>query len=152
MTREDYAIKKFTDVMKDCREQLVNDVYNADNDLYRYLLCDRNSKVSELYRQRYELKWLVSHWQKSQEVIQSKDIPMATRHELLRLFMQIHQQFVSAWGYSPMDAFFFDAKIDSLDALIATDQKWQDTLNKMQISFMKADKALEKQIKEAEIE
>ena len=150
MNREDYALKKFADIMKDCREQMVQDVLHGNNDLYHYLLCDRNLKVRELYLRRYELKWIALHWQKSRELIETKDIPISTRHELLKIFLQIHQDFISAWGYSPMDGFFIDAKIDSYEILISNDQKWQEMLEGVQLSILKADKLLEKQIKEAE--
>lgn len=151
MTREDFALKKFADIMKDCREKMIHDVLNGNNDLYHYLLCDRNLKVLDLYRRRYELKWLALHWQKSRELIEAKDIPLSTRHELLKIFLQIHQEFIAEWGYSPMDGFFIDAQIESFDMLISTDQKWQEMLEGIQLSILKKNKEIEKQIKEAEI-
>ena len=54
--REDFVINRFINIMKDCRQQLVVDVINGNPDLFKFLYEDKNKKVQDLYKKRYELQ------------------------------------------------------------------------------------------------
>ena len=69
----------------------------------------------------------------------------------MRIFLQWYHEFLKAWGYTSSDAFFFNAEIESLDVLIDTNKNWAEEFDKIQISFLREAKILDKQIEEAKI-
>ena len=147
--REIFALKSFIGIMSDCRRQLVEDVLRGNPDLFRFLYEDKNKNVQLLYKKRYELKWLEAHWLKCKTLFDDTDIPLATRREVLKIFLKWYQKFVEAWGYESTDAFFFNAEIESLELLIDTNQKWTAQLNQLEMSFVRETKLLDKEIEEA---
>ncbi|MBR2773591.1 MAG: hypothetical protein IKD73_01215 [Selenomonadaceae bacterium] len=148
-TREIFALVNFIEITRECRRKLVEDVLNGNPDLFRFLYEDKNNNVRELYKKRYELKWLEMHWLKCKTLFENKDIELATRREVLKIFLRWYQRFVEAWGYKSADAFFFNAEIESLGVLIDTNQKWTAQLDQLQMSFMREAKLLDKEIEEA---
>ena len=148
-TREIFALVNFIEITRECRRKLVEDVLNGNPDLFRFLYEDKNNNVRELYKKRYELKWLEAHWLKCKTLFENKDIELATRREVLKIFLRWYQRFVEAWGYKSADAFFFNAEIESLGVLIDTNQKWTAQLDQLQMSFMREAKLLDKEIEEA---
>lgn len=142
------ALKKFISIMQKCRQQLIADVLDGNPDLYKFLY--ENKKVGELYAKRYELKWLESHFLECEKILSAADFSLATKRELLKIFLQWYQKFISAWGYTSADAFTFSAEIESLENLIDTNQNWENALKKVQVSFLRETKILDKQIEEAE--
>ncbi len=142
------ALKKFIPIMKKCRQQLVADVSNEDPDLYNFLYQDKNRKICELLKKRYELKWFENHLNECQRILSSANFSSATKCELLRIFLQWYQKFLLAWGYIPTDAFLFDAEKESLENMIDANQNWEDDLKKIRTKFMREFKILDKQIKE----
>ena len=146
--RENFALRNFIGIMKSCRRQLVEDVLNYNHDLYNFLCADKRN-VQILYRQRYELKWLELHWKKCERLLDKKNLPLATRREILKIFLRLYLDFVTAWDYKPADAAFFNAKIESLNTLIVTENEWTKQLNQLKTSFMLETKALDKLIEEA---
>ena len=141
------ALKKFIPIMQKCRQHLIADVLDGNPDLYKFLY--ENKKVGELYERRYELKWLESHLLECEKILSATDFSPATKRELLKIFLQWYQQFISAWGYNSTDAFFFGAEIESLENLIDTNQSWEEDFKKLQTSFLRETKILNKQIEEA---
>ena len=150
MDRNTYALKNFIGIMKSCRRQLIEDAINGNTDLFKFLYEDKNPALKELYEKRYELKWLESHLLKCRDLLTDAAAPLATKRELLRIFLQWYQNFVAAWGYSSTDAFFFSTEIESLDVLIETNRNWEAEFEKLQLSFLRETKILDKQILEAE--
>ncbi len=146
--REIYALKNFVGIMSDCRRRLVEDVQRGNPNLFKYLYEDKSPALRLLYKQRYELKWLEAHWSRCQNLLADKKLPLATRRELLKIFLQWYQKFVEAWGCKSADAFFFNAKIQSLEVLIVTEKNWQAELNKLQMEFLREKKLLDKKIRE----
>lgn len=147
--REIYALKNFIEIMSDCRRQLVEDVLRGNPDLFKYLYEDKSPTLRHLYKQRYELKWLEAHWLQCQNFLADTKLPLATRRELLKIFLQWYRKFVEAWGYKSADAFFFNAKIQSLEVLIITEQGWASELDKIQMEFLREKKLLDQKITEA---
>ena len=147
--REIFALKNFIEITSDCRRQLVADVLNGNPDLFRFLYEDKNKSVQLLYKKRYELKWLEAHWLKCKVLFDDTNIPLATRREVLKIFLKWYQKFVEAWGYESARAFFFNAEIESLELLIDTNQKWTAQLDQLQMSFLRETKLLDKEIEEA---
>ena len=147
--RETFALVNFIEITRECRRQLVEDVLNGNPDLFRFLYEDKNKNVQLLYKKRYELKWLEAHWLKCKTLFDDSEIPLATRREVLKIFLQRYQKFVAAWGYESTDAFFFNAEIESLGILIDTNQKWTAQLDQLQMSFLRETKLLDKEIEEA---
>lgn len=147
--RKIFALKKFIEIAAACRQELVNDVLDGDPDLFRYLYSDKNKAVQELYKKSYELGWLEMHWQKCKALFEDTDIELATRREVLKIFLQWYQKFVEAWGYKSADTFFFNAEIESLGVLIDTNQKWTAQLKQLEMSFIRETKLLDKEIEEA---
>ncbi|MBR1397378.1 MAG: hypothetical protein IJ563_07585 [Selenomonadaceae bacterium] len=146
--RENFVINRFIDIMKNCRQQLVADIINGNPDLFRFLFEDKNKKVQELYKKRYELKWLEMHWLKCKIIFNDSDVPLATRREVLKIFLQWYQKFIEAWGYKAADAFFFNAEVESLELLIETNRQWEAMLDQFQMSMIRETKLLDKQIEE----
>ena len=142
------ALKKFIPIMQKCRQQLITDVLDGNPDLYKFLY--ENKKVGKLYERRYELKWLENHLLECEKILSATDFSPATKRELLRIFLQWYQKFISAWGYNSTDAFLFSAEIESLENLIDTNQSWEEDLKKLQTNFLRETKILDKQIEEAE--
>lgn len=66
--------------------QLVEDVLHYNHDLYKFLCADKEN-VRQLYKQRYELKWLELHWKKCEQLLnvssslkkQSLNLPRAAK-------------------------------------------------------------------------
>lgn len=148
-TREIFALVNFIEITRECRRQLVEDVLSGNPDLFRFLYEDKNNNVRELYKKRYELKWLEAHWLKCKALFDDSNIPLATRREVLKIFLRWYQKFVEAWGYESSRAFFFNAEIESLGILIDTNQKWTAQLDQLQMSFLRETKLLDKEIEEA---
>ena len=152
MDRDFSSLNYFIRVMRDCRRQLIQDAITGENpDLFKFLYGDKNSKLQELYKKRYELKWLESHLLKCKNFLAEKNISDATKREILKIFLQWFQKFVSAWGYNSSDAFFFNAEIESLEVIIRKNQRWDLELGKLENSFLREMKILDKQIEEAKI-
>lgn len=151
MERNLYALENFIGIMQECRRQLIADAAKGNPDLFKFLYEDKNSKLRELYEKRYELKWLESHLSKCKILLTDVNASDATKRELLRIFLQWYQEFLKAWGYTSTDAFFFNAEIESLDILIDTNKNWLEEFNKVQMSFLRETKILDKQIEEAKI-
>ena len=147
--REIFALVNFIEITRECRRQLVEDVLSGNPDLFRFLYEDKNKNVQLLYKKRYELKWLEAHWLKCKSLFDDSEIPLATRREVLKIFLRWYQKFVEAWGYESADAFFFNAEIESLGILIDTNQKWTAQLDQLQMSFLRETKLLDKEIEEA---
>ncbi len=146
--REKFALRNFIGIMKSCRRQLVEDVFCNDYDLYNFL-CEDKKHVRILYRQLYELKWLELHWKKCELLIDEKNLPLATRREILKIFLRRYSDFVAGWDYKPTDAVLFKANIESLNTLIITEKQWTEQLNQLKTSFLLETKALDKLIEEA---
>ena len=147
--REIFALKNFIGIMSDCRRQLVEDVLTGNPDLFRFLFEDKSKNVQLLYKQRYELGWLEAHWSKCKTLFENTEIPLATRREVLKIFLRWYQKFVEAWGYKSADAFFFNAEIESLELLIETNQKWTAQLAQLEMSFVRETKLIDVKIEEA---
>ena len=147
--REIFALKKFIGIMSDCRRQLVDDVLSDNPELFRFLFEDKNKNVQLLYKKRYELKWLEAHWSKCKTLFDDTNIELATRREILKIFLRWYQKFLEAWGYKSADAFFFNAEIESLGVLIDTNQRWTAQLDQLQMSFIRRTKLLDREIEEA---
>lgn len=147
--REDFVVNRFVGVMRDCRQQLVADVISGNPDLFRFLFEDKSKKVQELYKKRYELQWLDMHWAKCRDIFNDTDVQLATRREMLKIFLQWYQKFVEAWGYKATDAFFFNAEVESLELLIDTNKQWESMMTQFQMSMIRETKLLDKQIEEA---
>lgn len=147
--REIFALKNFIGIMSDCRRQLVEDVLRGNPDLFRFLYEDKNKDVQILYKKRYELKWLEAHWSKCKALFDNSDMELATRREVLKIFLRWYQKLVEAWGYESARAFFFNAEIESLELLIDTNQRWAAQLDQLQMSFLRETKLLDKEIEEA---
>lgn len=151
MQDRDYiALGKFISIMSTCRQKLIEDVINGNPDLYKFLYENKNKKVVALYRRRYELKWLENHLRECEKILSGSDFSLATKRELLRIFLQWYQKFLSAWGYGSADAFFFNAEIKSLETLIEGNQSWENDLKELQTKFLRETKILDKQIEEIE--
>lgn len=146
--RKIFALKNFIDITKKCRRQLVEDVINGNPDLYRFLYEDKKNKVQELYEKRYELKWLEMHWTKCKEIFDDTTVSVATRREVLKIFLQWYQKFIEAWGYESARAFWFNAEIESLEILIDTNKKWTAQLDQFEMSMIREKKLLDKEIEE----
>ena len=146
--REIFALKNFIDIMRACRRQLVADVLSVNPDLYRFLYEEKNA-VQSLYEKRYELQWFEAHWLKCKEIFDNTEIPLATRREMLKIFLRWYQKFLEAWGYKSTDAFFFDAEIKSLELLIDTNRSWTAQLDQLTMSFIRETKLIDKEIEEA---
>lgn len=152
MDRKISSLKKFIDIMKSCRRQLVEDAITGNNpDLFKFLYEDKNLEIQKLYKKRYELKWLELHLMKCKEFLTTTDLSPATKREFIKIFLQWYQKFVEAWGYNSTDAFFFNAEIESLEVLIENNQRWDLELGKLENSFLRETKILDKQIEEAKI-
>ena len=147
--REIYALKNFVGIMSDCRRRLVEDILRGNPNLLKYLYEDKSPALRLLYKQLYELKWLEAHWSQCQNLLADKKLPLATRREVLKIFLQWYQKFVEAWGYKSADAFFFNAKIQSLEILIDNNQRWEDKVDALQTEFLRGKKLLDKKIEEA---
>lgn len=147
--RKVFSLTHFIDIMKSCRRRLVDDVLNDNPDLYRFLYEDKNNKIYELYEKRYELKWLEMHWEQCKQIFDNTNVPLATRREVLKIFLQWYQKLVEAWGYESARAFFFNAEIESLELLIDTNQKWTAQLNQLQMSFQRETRLIDREIMEA---
>lgn len=148
-SREIFALAKFIEITRECRRRLVEDVLSGNPDLFRFLYEDKNKNIQLLYKKRYELKWLEMHWAKCKALFDNTEIELATRREVLKIFLRWYQKFVEAWGYESADAFFFNAEIESLGILIDTNQKWTAQLDQLQMSFLRETKLLDKEIEEA---
>ena len=147
--RKIFALVNFIEITRECRRQLVEDVLNGNPELFRFLYEDKNDNVRQLYKKRYELKWLEAHWSKCKKLFDDTEIPVATRREILKIFLRWYQRFVTAWGYESTRAFFFNAEIESLGVLIDTNQRWTAQLDQVQMSFLRETKLLDKEIEEA---
>ena len=146
--RKIYALKNFIDITQKCRRQLVEDVINGNPDLYRFLFEDKSKIVQSLYKKSYELKWREMHWTKCKEIFDNSNIPLATRREVLKIFLQWYQKFIEAWGYESARAFWFNAEIESLEILIDTNKKWTAQLDQFEMSMIREKKLLDKKIEE----
>ena len=149
--REVFALVNFIEITRECRRQLVEDVLNGNPDLFRFLYEDKNKNVQLLYKQRYELKWLEAHLSKCKKLFADSEIPLATRREILKIFLQWYQKFVAAWGYESTDAFFFNAEIEALEVLIDTNQRWTAQLKQLEMSFIRETKLLDNEIEKASL-
>ena len=147
--REIFALKNFIGIMSECRRQLVEDVLSGNPELFRFLYEDKSEKVRELYKKRYELGWLEVHWLKCKTLFDDTKIPVATRREMLKIFLRWYQKFLEAWGYKSVESFFFNAEIESLGMLIETNQRWAAQLDQVQMAFIRKKKFLDRKIEEA---
>ncbi len=147
--RQTFVVKKFIEIMYECRCRLVEDVLHYNHDLYNFLCADKEN-IRQLYKQRYELKWLELHWKKCEQLIDGTKLEIATRREMLKIFLERYLDFVEAWKYTPPDVAIFKSKIKSLDTLIQTEKQWTEQFNQIKTSFMLETKALDKLIEEAQ--
>ena len=147
--RKIFALVNFIEITRECRHQLVADVLSGNPNLFRFLYEDKDANVRQLYKKRYELGWLEMHWSKCKALFDDTNIPIAARREVLKIFLQWYQKFLTAWGYKSADAFFFNAEIESLGVLIDTNQRWTAQLDQLQMSFLRETKLLDCEIEEA---
>lgn len=144
-----YSLETFIEIIKNCRARLVEDIMNGAPDLYRFLYAPKNSTVGRLYREKYELRYLAMHWDECKIALEDSRFSRAAKIELLKIFLQWYQRFVAAWGYSSSDAFFFNAKIESLEKMLETNRNWQETLDRFQTSILREQRLLDIKIGEA---
>ena len=86
--RKNFALINFIDVMSYCCRRLVEDVLCGHPDLFRFLYEDKDKSVRHFYKQLYELNLLEAHWSQCENLLIDKNLPPATRHELMRIFWQ----------------------------------------------------------------
>ena len=146
---EKFSLETFVEIMKNCRARLIDDVLNGNPELYQFLYAPKNSIVGQLYREKYELRWLKIHWEECKIALDDSRFSRAAKVELLKIFLQWYQRFVKAWGYSSSDAFFFDPKIESLEKVLETNRNLKETLDRFQISILREEKILNQKIEEA---
>ena len=148
--RQTFVLKKFIEIMYECRCRLVEDVLHYNPDLYNFLCADKEN-IRQLYKQRYELKWLELHFKKFEQLLDGTKLELATRREVLKIFLQQYLEFSQAWNYKTADIALFTVKIKSLDTLIQTEKQWTEEFNQMTTSFMLETKALDKLIEETQL-
>ena len=149
MVRNNLVLMNLVNVMKLCRHQLVDDVLNQNPNLYKYLL-ESNSDTRRHRKKLYELQWLEMHWQECKSRINRTNYELATRRELMKIFLGYYWEFLKSWGYAPSDALFLSSKIQAFDRLIRTEENLRDFSNKLQTDLMIEENRLRKLIEEME--
>ena len=148
--KQTFVLQKFIEIMYECRRRLVEDVLHYNHDLYNFLCADKEN-IRQLYKQRYELKWLELHFKKFEQLLDGTKLELATPREVLKIFLQQYLEFSQAWNYKTADIALFTVKIKSLDTLIQTEKQWTEEFNQMKTSFMLETKALDKLIEETQL-
>lgn len=151
--KSDYPYIECIRIAKECRDVLVEDTLESNSpDLYDSLYSDANSEVHKIKLELYEIKWIELHWKKISESIASIECSLAEKKELISMFAKWYRDYVSNWNYTEFDAVIFEERMNILKSLISVNNKWEQNLKRMKVSFEQNRKILNEKIKILEME
>lgn len=149
----DYPYLEFIRITKECREQMAEDFLEENSsDLYDALYSDSASTICQVKLELYEIQWLEKHWNKLDEVIQNKDCSNIEKKVMLSKMAKWYLDYAAKWEYTAFEALVFEERREILQALIAMDDKWEQNLKKMKVSFEKDIRIMEEKIRQYEEE
>lgn len=143
---------KFLKISKECREELIKDTLKDNSpDLYDALYSSIDSEIYNVKIELYELKWIELYWDKLIDGVESKDISVSEKKELISMLAKWYIRFVANWNYSDFDTLIFEEKKNILRRMISVNNEWEQSIKQMKVSFEKSKKRLNARIKELEL-
>ena len=100
----------------------------------------------------YEIEWIELYWEKIIKTIENNSFSSSEKKELFSIFAKWYKDFISNWKYTEFDATIFEERICILKELISINNKWEDNLKKMNLSFDRNKKILNKKIEKFKME
>lgn len=150
---KDFPYLKMLDIARECRSYIINDtISNNSPDLYDALYSDINDEIFETKLELYELKWIENHWNIINEFIDERNCSTKEKKELMSMFSDWYNDFISNWNYSDFDKFIFEEKISILKSLLLMNNEWEENIKRMRVSFNHSKKILDEKIKKFEME
>lgn len=134
-------------ILSECRNRMINDVVNVNPDLYKALHSSGVNEVYEIQLQIYELKWIVYHIEKFDEVLVNKSIPQAVKNDLIKQYLNFLKPLFNDYHCVIIkDEKFLKEKIKILEEVKIFNNYASKHLDDLKVLFMKEEKILEKQI------
>ena len=137
---KDFPCLEFIKIAKDCRKVLIRDNLDSRKCIYKIKL------------ELYEIEWIELYWEKIIKTIENNSFSSSEKKELTSIFAKWYKDFISNWKYTEFDATIFEERIGILKELISINNKWEDNLKKMNVSFDKNKKSLNKKIEKFKME
>lgn len=137
-------------ITQKCRSKLFEDVLNNNSVLYSVLYSKKNSEIYQVYEQRYDLYWLKSHWDSINEYITEHTLTAYQKGQLLSQFAKWYCGYVEMSGL-PLIADndnvrlmqdIIELKIGALESIIEYDKRCNDSIQRIETSFMKSIKLM----------
>lgn len=137
-------------ITQKCRSKLFEDVLNDNSVLYAVLYSKKNSEIYQVYEQRYDLYWLKSHWDSINEYITEHRLTAYQKGQLLSQFAKWYCSYIKMSGLSLVaetdNALLMqdsiELKIGTLESIIEYDKRCNDTIQRIETSFMKSIKLM----------
>ena len=146
---KDFPYLEFMKILIECRNKIVDDTLeNNSPDLYDALYSDVNSKVFDVKMELYELKWMEMHWKMAIHSTEKKELTNKEKKEIVSMFAEWYKQFISHWSYLDLDIVIFEERINILETLVLINNKWEQNLKKIEVSFEQSRRQLNERIKE----
>jgi len=141
-------------IIKKCRDQLLEDILNENPVLYATLYSNKDSELYRIYQERYDLIWLKSHWDLISEYITVHKLSAVQKGQLLSQFAKWYCDFIEC---NHLNIFtknenvclmreMINLKIDTLESIIEFDKRCNDNMLRIETSFMKSLKIMNDKI------
>lgn len=137
-------------ITQKCRAKLFEDILNDNSILYAVLYSNKNSEIYHVYEQRYDLYWLKSHWDSINEYITEHKLTAYQKGQLLSQFAKWYCSYIKMSGLSLVAETdnallmqdIIELKIGTLESIIEYDKRCNDTIQRIETSFMKSIKLM----------
>jgi hypothetical protein len=150
---KDFPCLEFIKIARECRKVLISDTLDSNSDiLYDALYSDSRKCIYKIKLELYEIEWIELYWEKIIKTIENNSFSSSEKKELFSIFAKWYKDFISNWKYTEFDATIFEERICILKELISINNKWEDNLKKMNLSFDRNKKILNKKIEKFKME
>lgn len=150
---KNFPCLEFIKIARECRKILISDTLDSNSDiLYDALYSDSSKYISKIKLELYEIEWIELYWKKISKILEDNSFSSSEKKELSSIFAKWYKDFINNWKYTEFDATIFEERICILKELISINSKWEDNLKKMNVSFDKNKKSLNKKIEKFKME
>ena len=150
---KDFPCLEFIKIARECRKILISDTLDSNSDiLYDALYSDSSKYISKIKLELYEIEWIELYWKKISKILEDNSFSSSEKKELSSIFAKWYKDFINNWKYTEFDATIFEERICILKELISINSKWEENLKKMNVSFDKNKKSLNKKIEKFKME
>ena len=133
---KDFPYFEFIRIARECRNILIEDILNSNSaSLYDALYSDSKNHIHQIKLKLYE-------------TIENNDFSLSKKKELVSMFAKWYKDFIKNWNYIEFDVTIFQERINILKNLICVNNEWERNLKRMNVSFEKNKKILNKKIEE----